>query len=78
MKIKSLWRGVFAFNCGLIIEYAHAYTIDQAKVVMARRLAKKQGVTNQFMLTHLKTHRDTYNIKLEIEWLEDDEKSNSA
>lgn len=70
MAIKSLWRGVFNYHMGIIREYAFAFSKDQAKVVMARRIAKKQGVLPVVVLGYLKDHPHSYEIKLEVEWTE--------
>lgn len=73
MKTKHLWKGIFNFYCEVKREYAYAYTKEQAKVIMARRLAKKQGVMPYVVLAYLKEHTNSYDIKLEVEFTEDDE-----
>jgi hypothetical protein len=69
-KIKQLWKGMFNFRRELYIEFAYAYTVDQAKIVMARRIAKKQEVLPVIVLGYLKDHPNSFEIKLEIEFKE--------
>jgi hypothetical protein len=71
MACKSLYRGVFNFHNELEKLYAYAFTKEQAKIVMARRLAKKQGVLPVVVLGWLKDHPVSYEIKLEIEFKEE-------
>jgi hypothetical protein len=42
---KRLWRGVFNFRTGLETEYARAFSPEQAKVFMMRRMAINHGVS---------------------------------
>ena len=70
---KNLYRGVFNYYMEIIREYAFAYSKDQAKVVMARRIAKKQGVLPVVVLGYLKDHPMCYEIKLETEYKEVEE-----
>ena len=65
MACKSLWRGVFNFHNELKKEYAYAFTQEQAKLVMAKRLAKRQEVLPVVVLSWLKTHPCSYEIKKE-------------
>jgi hypothetical protein len=44
---KRLWRGVFNFRSGLETEYARAFSPEQAKVFMMRRMAIKHEVSYQ-------------------------------
>ena len=44
---KRLWRGVFNYRSGLETEYARAYSSEQAKVFMLRRMAIKHDVSYQ-------------------------------
>ncbi len=46
-KDKKLWRGVFNFRSGLETEYTYAYSPQQAKVFMMRRMAINHGVSYQ-------------------------------
>jgi ammonia channel protein AmtB len=69
--VKSLWKGVFNFNAGLERAYAYAYSEQQAKVIMARRIAKKQGVLPVVIMSWMKDHQTMYKIKLEVEWTEE-------
>lgn len=69
--IKQTWKGLFSFRSELKIEYAQAYTQQQAKFIMMRRLAKKQEVIPAVVFGYFKDHPDSYAIKLEIEWREE-------
>ena len=73
MKIKQLYRGKFVFNRQDFCEYAYAYTEAQAKIVMARRIAKKQEVLPVVVLGWLKEHPDCYKISIETEFKEIEE-----
>lgn len=68
--MKHNWKGMIDFKTKLYIEYAFAYSKDQARVVMARRIAKKQGVLPWVVLQYLKEHTDKYEITLEQEFAE--------
>lgn len=70
MPSKSLFKGVFALNRETYIEYAHAFTPRQAYVVMARRIAKKQGVLPMVVLGYFKEHPNSYEITVELEMKE--------
>ena len=76
VKIKQLYRGKFVFNRQDFCEYAYAYTEAQAKIVMARRIAKKQEVLPVVVLGWLKDHPNSYEISIELEVKEDDETGN--
>lgn len=73
MRIKQLWKGIFNFPTGLRREYAYAYTEDQARVLMIKRIAKKQGVYPGYLFDWLEKNPIKYTIKLEIEFTEDEE-----
>ena len=78
MAVKQLFKGIFNFHNEIKREYAYAYTKEQAKIVMARRLAKKQEVLPVVVLGWLKDHPNSFEIKLEVEWEEvnDQERNN--
>lgn len=63
--VKSLYYGIFNLHCGLKRKYVRAYTKEQAKVLMARLIAKEQEVMPQVVLGYLKEHPDSFEIKLE-------------
>ncbi len=67
---KNNWKGMIDFKTKLFIEYAFAFSKDQAKVVMARRIAKKQEVLPWVVLQYLKENPDKYEITLEQEFTE--------
>lgn len=68
--IKSKWKGMFNFRRELYIKYAFAYSKDQAKVIMARRIAKEQEVLPVVVLGYLKDHPESWEITLEQEFTE--------
>ena len=62
---KRLWKGIFNFRNEIKREYARAYSPEQAKLIMARRIAKKQEVAPVVVMGWLKEHPNSYEIKLE-------------
>jgi hypothetical protein len=70
MPVKSLFRGVFNLHNEIKREYAFAYTKEQAKIVMARRIAKKQEVLPVVVLGWLKQHPNSFEINIETEFHE--------
>lgn len=68
--MKNLYRGVFSFRSGLVRQYAEAYSLKQAKVVIASIVAKKQGIEMWQLLKWMKDHDESWKIALEIEWEE--------
>jgi hypothetical protein len=73
MKIKKLWKGIFNFNNEIKKVFAFAYSKDQAKIIMARRLAKEQEVLPVVVLSWLKEHPGRFDIKIEIEFKDVDD-----
>lgn len=71
-KCKSLYKGMVQFRKNLYIEYVRAYTEEQARIVIARRIAKKQGVLPVVVLSWMKEFPDNFDIKIEIEFKEVD------
>ena len=76
MACKSLFKGIFNLHNEIKREFAYAYTPEQAKIVMARRIAKKQEVLPVVVLGWLKDHPNSYEISIELEVKEDDETGN--
>lgn len=70
MAIKQLYKGIFNLRNEILREYAYAYTSEQAKIVMARRIAKRQEVLPSVVLGWIKHHPQSYDIKVEIEFKE--------
>jgi hypothetical protein len=71
-KIKSLYRGAFNYAHAVEIEYAYAYTANQAKAVICRRLAKKHGVGFLTVWQLFDGSRDNFEITIELEVREDE------
>lgn len=69
-KIKHLWKGLFSYRCELKVEYAYAFTKQQAKFIMMKRLAKKQEVIPCVVFNYFKEHENNYEIKIETEFKE--------
>jgi len=65
--LKQLFRGAFKLNHVTRIEYAYAYTERQAWAVMCKRMAKKDGVTDQAVMGLFNGDRDNYQITIEVE-----------
>ena len=68
---------MFQFRKNLYIEYAQAYTEKQARIVIARRIAKKQEVLPMIVLAWMKQNPDSYEIKTECEFTEEKENENA-
>ena len=73
MAIKNLYKGMFQFRKNLYIEYVRAYTEEQARILIARRIAKKQGVLPVVVLSWMKEFPDNFDIKIEIEFKDVDD-----
>jgi transposase-like protein len=73
MKVKQLWKGIFNFTAGLKRSYAYAYTERQATLIIVKRIAKDQGVYPSFLFDWMNKHPERYKIKLEVEFIEDEE-----
>jgi hypothetical protein len=69
--VKNLYKGVFVYpHIGYTIMRA-AYSEKQAKILMARVIAKKQGVFISDVMKWLKDNKEKYLIKTEIKWEEE-------
>ena len=73
ISIKNLWKGIFLYKCEVQILYCYAYSSSQAKIIMARRIARKQGVLPVVVLGWLKDHPNSFEIKIETEFKEVDD-----
>ena len=74
-QIKHLWRGKFLYNQETYTIYAFAFSREQARVIMCRRLAKKHDVDLWIVLSLFKEGHNNFSIEKEIEFMEtDDEK----
>lgn len=62
---KQLWKGVFSFRCELQREYAYAYSKEQARVVMCRRIAEKHGVHPSVVMSLFDGSKDNFTIEKE-------------
>ena len=63
MKEKWLFKGEFNISGGDEKEFAYAYTEEQAKLEMARRIAAHRGVYPVVILGYLRNHPHSYEIK---------------
>lgn len=66
-KLKHKWRGSFNYNRMPVIEYAYAFSKEQARVVLCRRLAKKHDVHPATVLSMFDGSRDNFSIEIELE-----------
>lgn len=76
MAIKNLYKGMVQFRRELFIEYVQAYTEKQARIVIARRIARKQEVLPVIVLSWMKEFPDSFEIKIEREFEEVEELDN--
>ena len=74
MSIKNLYKGMVQFRKELFIEYAQAYTEKQARIVIARRIAKKQEVLPVVVLSWMKEFPESFDVKIEKEFIDKHEK----
>lgn len=70
-RMKHLWKGLFPYRCELEKEYAYAYSKEQARVIMLRRLAKRHGVHPSTVLSMFPAGGGNHAIELELEITED-------
>jgi len=73
MSIKNLYKGMVQFRKELFIEYAQAYTEKQARIVIARRIAKRQEVLPVVVLSWMKEFPESFDVKIEKEFEEIEE-----
>ncbi len=69
-KCKQLFKGIFNYSCELERVFAYAYTREQARIVMCRRLAKKHDVHPSLVLGMFDGHKDNFSIEIECEYKE--------
>ncbi len=67
MRDKTLYKGIFVYHFQQCKEFAWAYSEKQAKTVMCRRLAKKQGVHSSVVFGYFSDGKDNHRIQKEIE-----------
>ena len=65
-KIKDLYRCIFQFRHATYIERTQAYSADQARVIIANRIARRQGVEPWVVLKYVKDNPDAVSIGLEM------------
>lgn len=63
--VKSLYCGVFNFKRERYIEYVYAYTPLQAKMIIMRRIANKQGVPLSWVCNYFNGAKDNFKIEPE-------------
>jgi len=64
-KKKVLYKGVFNFSHEMIIKYLCAFTANQAKVLMMRRIAKEHGVSYGCVFDLFDGSKDNFRIEEE-------------
>lgn len=72
MPIKNVYYGVFNFGNFVLMEYVRAYTEEQAKLLFAKRIAKKRGMRVTQVVVWMKDNPDSFKINLEMEFMEDE------
>jgi hypothetical protein len=68
--IKDKYIGRFNFQREIYIEYAYAFSPLQAKMVIMRRIAKKQDVPFFTVYNFFNENKDNWEIQLETEFRE--------
>jgi len=63
--VKKLYKGIFVLNRETFIEYVYAYTVNQAKNIIIRRIARKHGVIPIIVFGYFKDHPGSYIVKEE-------------
>lgn len=66
MPCKSLYKGFFSFTTTVYVERCMAYTEKQAWLILCRRIAKKQGVSPQMVMSKFDGSHDNYSIHVEV------------
>ena len=72
--VKNLYKGVFDYPHTAFTIRRMAYSPEQARILIARAVANKQGVDVADVLVWMKENPERYLIKLEIEWSEEDDR----
>jgi len=70
---KHLWQGVFNGQRQVYYLYCYAYTLEQARILFCKMIAKKQGVADWLVLQYFAKEKGNFKIKLEVEWRETNE-----
>jgi len=71
MSNKHLFKGLFVYHHQMCKEFTWAYSEAQAKTLMCRRLANRQGVYPSVVFGYFSGDKDNYRIQKEIEINED-------
>lgn len=61
-KDKPLFYGIFMYRCMMMKEYARAFSKKQAKAIMMRRIADKQGVPYGYIFGLFNNESTNYRI----------------
>ena len=67
MAVKQVWKGVFMYQRECAIRYAHAFSAQQAKVIMIRRLADEHGIDPRVVFGYFRDHPQGVTIQIEVE-----------
>jgi hypothetical protein len=68
-----MFKGIFVYPRTMFTEYCWACSEKQAYVVLAGRVAKKQGVFSWEVLKYFKDKRDKVKITIEVEFKEEED-----
>lgn len=66
-KVKPLFYGIFMYRCTMLKEYARAFSEKQAKAIMMRRIADKQGVPYRYVFGMFNNESNNFRISRVIE-----------
>ncbi len=75
--VKHLFRGAFNYRQTAIVLYRQAYSERQAWLSMCKHLAGNDGVNPSVVMSLFDGTRDNYEIKIETEFKELEEKGQS-
>ncbi len=73
MAIKNEFRGIFNFSRVIEVHYAYAYSPEQAKLIMMKRMARKHDVPFGYVYGMFAGEKDNFEINLEMEFKEKEE-----
>ena len=72
MAVKNEFRGIFNFSRAVEVHYCYAFSLDQAKLIMMRRMARKHDVPFGCVYGMFDGHLNNFEIGLEMEFKEED------
>jgi len=70
--VKKLWRGCFNYSRSVEVLYAYAYSKEQARVIMCRRIADKHDVHPSNTLRLFDGSKENFEITIELDVKEEE------